>query len=75
MAPALNARMFGVAAAAPTLGAATTPTAAFNIVNTCGPRLGGVVSNAGLGCAATAGTGAAMAMATLSLRLHQHVSA
>lgn len=41
-APALNARMFNVAGAAPTLAGATT-TAAFNLGNTGGPWLGGTV--------------------------------
>lgn len=58
-APALNARMFNVAGAAPTLAAATT-TAAFNLGNTGGPWLGGTVIDAGLGFASTAWAGAAM---------------
>ncbi|MFC7013986.1 Cmx/CmrA family chloramphenicol efflux MFS transporter [Streptomyces viridiviolaceus] len=73
-APALNARMFNVAGAAPTLAGATT-TAAFNLGNTGGPWLGGTVIDAGLGFAATAWAGAAMTLAaialvTVSLRLH-----
>jgi hypothetical protein len=52
-APALNARMFDVAGAAPTLAGATT-TAAFNLGNTGGPWLGGTVIDAGLGYPATA---------------------
>ncbi|GGZ45027.1 chloramphenicol efflux pump [Streptomyces inusitatus] len=72
-APALNARMFNVAAAAPTLAGATT-TAAFNLGNTGGPWLGGTVIDAGLGFPATAWAGAAMtvtalALVALSLRL------
>ncbi|MEV0261551.1 Cmx/CmrA family chloramphenicol efflux MFS transporter [Streptomyces sp. NPDC050617] len=59
-APALNARMFNVAAAAPTLAGATT-TAAFNIGNTVGPWLGGLVIGAGWGYPAVAWTGAALA--------------
>ncbi|MEU1281713.1 Cmx/CmrA family chloramphenicol efflux MFS transporter [Streptomyces sp. NPDC005805] len=74
-APALNARMFNVAGAAPTLAGATT-TAAFNLGNTGGPWLGGTVIDAGLGFAATAWAGAAMTIAALalvaaSLRLHR----
>ncbi|MEV4949982.1 Cmx/CmrA family chloramphenicol efflux MFS transporter [Streptomyces sp. NPDC053755] len=72
-APALNARMFNVAGAAPTLAGATT-TAAFNLGNTGGPWLGGTVIDAGLGFASTAWAGAAMtvvalAAVALSLRL------
>ncbi|MEU0784466.1 Cmx/CmrA family chloramphenicol efflux MFS transporter [Streptomyces sp. NPDC006173] len=74
-APALNARMFDVAAAAPTLAAATT-TAAFNLGNTAGPWLGGAVIDAGLGYGATAWAGAALttaaiALAVVSLRLQR----
>ncbi|RSS45576.1 MFS transporter [Streptomyces sp. WAC08241] len=58
-APALNARMFNVAGAAPTLAGATT-TAAFNLGNTGGPWLGGTVIDAGFGFASTAWAGAAM---------------
>ncbi|WP_188271352.1 MULTISPECIES: Cmx/CmrA family chloramphenicol efflux MFS transporter [unclassified Streptomyces] len=72
-APALNARMFNVAGAAPTLAGATT-TAAFNLGNTSGPWLGGAVIDADLGYASTAWAGAAMtalglAAVVLSLRL------
>lgn len=72
-APALNARMFNVAGAAPTLAGATT-TAAFNLGNTGGPWLGGAVIDAGRGFAATAWAGAAMtvtaiALAAIALRL------
>lgn len=74
-APALNARMFDVAGAAPTLAAATT-TAAFNLGNTGGPWLGGAVIDADFGYASTAWAGAAMmaasmAMVGVSLRLHR----
>ncbi|TXL87382.1 Cmx/CmrA family chloramphenicol efflux MFS transporter [Streptomyces sp. IB2014 016-6] len=58
-APALNARMFNVAAAAPILAGATA-TSAFNLGNTGGPWLGGTVIDAGLGFASTAWAGAAM---------------
>ncbi|WP_175412403.1 Cmx/CmrA family chloramphenicol efflux MFS transporter [Streptomyces sp. TRM64462] len=74
-APALNARMFNVAGAAPTLAGATT-TAAFNLGNTGGPWLGGTVIDAGLGYPATAWAGAAMTLVALAavgvaLRLHR----
>ncbi|MER6257355.1 Cmx/CmrA family chloramphenicol efflux MFS transporter [Streptomyces sp. NPDC001584] len=65
-APALNARMFNVAGAAPTLAGATT-TAAFNLGNTGGPWLGGTVIDAGLGFAATAWAGAAMTVTAIVL--------
>lgn len=65
-APALNARMFNLAGAAPTLAGATT-TAAFNLGNTGGPWLGGTVIDADLGFAATAWAGAAMTVAALGL--------
>ncbi|MFI1938423.1 Cmx/CmrA family chloramphenicol efflux MFS transporter [Streptomyces purpureus] len=73
-APALNARMFNVAGAAPTLAGATT-TAAFNLGNTGGPWLGGTVIDGGLGFPATAWAGGAMTLVALaavavSLRLH-----
>ncbi|MFB6565451.1 MULTISPECIES: Cmx/CmrA family chloramphenicol efflux MFS transporter [unclassified Streptomyces] len=78
-APALNARMFNVAGAAPTLAGATT-TAAFNLGNTGGPWLGGTVIDAGLGFAATAWAGAAMtvtaiALTALALRLDRRRTA
>lgn len=74
-APALNARMFNVAGAAPTLAGATT-TAAFNLGNTGGPWLGGTVIDLKLGYEATAWAGAAMtataiAAVAVSLRLHR----
>lgn len=74
-APALNARMFNVATAAPTLAGATT-TAAFNLGNTGGPWIGGTVIDAGFGYASTAWAGAALAAAAigvtaLSLSLHR----
>ncbi|MBT2398501.1 Cmx/CmrA family chloramphenicol efflux MFS transporter [Streptomyces sp. ISL-100] len=74
-APALNARMFNVAGAAPTLAGATT-TAAFNLGNTGGPWLGGTVIDAGFGFASTAWAGAAMTLLALvavgvSLRLQR----
>ncbi|MFD2687088.1 Cmx/CmrA family chloramphenicol efflux MFS transporter [Streptomyces phyllanthi] len=77
-APALNARMFNVAGAAPTLAGATT-TAAFNLGNTGGPWLGGTVIDAGFGFASTAWAGAALTAAAIvvtavSLRLHRRTS-
>ncbi|WP_425471944.1 Cmx/CmrA family chloramphenicol efflux MFS transporter [Streptomyces piniterrae] len=74
-APALNARMFNVANAAPTLAGATT-TAAFNIGNTLGPWLGGLVIGAGWGYPAVAWTGAALAAVAVgttavAFRLHR----
>ncbi|QTZ93497.1 Cmx/CmrA family chloramphenicol efflux MFS transporter [Streptomyces auratus] len=74
-APALNARMFNVANAAPTLAGATT-TAAFNIGNTIGPWLGGLTIGAGWGYPSVAWTGAALAAAAVVLtafafRLHR----
>ncbi|MGW1412307.1 Cmx/CmrA family chloramphenicol efflux MFS transporter [Streptomyces sp. NPDC002403] len=74
-APALNARMFNVAGAAPTLAGATT-TAAFNLGNTGGPWLGGTVIDADFGFVATAWAGAAMTVLALvavvfSLRLQR----
>ncbi|MFE0605085.1 Cmx/CmrA family chloramphenicol efflux MFS transporter [Streptomyces sp. NPDC058892] len=65
-APALNARMFNVAGAAPPLAGATT-TAAFNLGNTGGPWLGGTVIDAGLGFSATAWAGAAMTVTAIAL--------
>ncbi|MER6306925.1 Cmx/CmrA family chloramphenicol efflux MFS transporter [Streptomyces sp. NPDC001657] len=74
-APALNARMFNVANAAPTLAGATT-TAAFNIGNTIGPWLGGLVIGAGWGYPSVAWTGAALAAVAVlttavAFRLHR----
>ncbi|WP_413761267.1 Cmx/CmrA family chloramphenicol efflux MFS transporter [Streptomyces sp. MMBL 11-3] len=78
-APALNARLFDVAAAAPTLAAATT-TAAFNLGNTGGPWIGGAAIDAGLGFASPAWAGAALtvaagALTALSLHLHRRGTA
>ncbi|MFB7633144.1 Cmx/CmrA family chloramphenicol efflux MFS transporter [Streptomyces sp. NPDC056149] len=74
-APALNARMFNVANAAPTLAGATT-TAAFNIGNTLGPWLGGLAISAGWGYPSVAWTGAALAAVAVlttavAYRLHR----
>lgn len=62
--PALNARMFNVAGAAPTLAGATT-TASFNIGNTMGPWFGGLVISAGWGYPAVAWLSAGLAVAAL----------
>lgn len=74
-APALNARMFNVAGAAPTLAGATT-TAAFNLGNTGGPWLGGTAIDAGWGYESTAWAGAAIMLVAIgvvlvSMRLHR----
>ncbi|QHC25970.1 Cmx/CmrA family chloramphenicol efflux MFS transporter [Streptomyces sp. GS7] len=74
-APALNARMFNVANAAPTLAGATT-TAAFNVGNTLGPWLGGLAISAGWGYPSVAWTGAALAAVAVAttavaFRLHR----
>ncbi|RSO11872.1 MFS transporter [Streptomyces sp. WAC 06725] len=78
-APALNARMFNVAHAAPTLAGATT-TSAFNMGNTVGPWLGGLVIGAGWGYPAVAWTSALLAAlgvvtTVVALRLHRARSA
>ncbi|MEU9719169.1 Cmx/CmrA family chloramphenicol efflux MFS transporter [Streptomyces sp. NPDC047976] len=65
-APALNARMFNVAGAAPTLAGATT-TAAFNLGNTGGPWLGGTVIDSGFGFSSPAWAGAAMTVTAIAL--------
>lgn len=62
--PALNARLFNLAEAAPTLAGATN-TAAFNLGNTVGPWLGGVVIDAGLGYARTALAGGVLCAAAV----------
>ncbi|PSM44460.1 MFS transporter [Streptomyces dioscori] len=77
-APALNARLFNVATAAPTLAAATT-TAAFNLGNTGGPWIGGAAIDAGLGFASPAWAGAALtvtagALTAISLRLYRRAT-
>ncbi|MGW1463261.1 Cmx/CmrA family chloramphenicol efflux MFS transporter [Streptomyces sp. NPDC002308] len=77
-APALNARMFNVAGAAPTLAGATT-TSAFNLGNTAGPWLGGAVIDADLGYSSPAWAGAGMlvvglAAVTLALRVQRGVT-
>lgn len=74
-APAINARMFNVAGAAPTLAGATT-TASFNIGNTMGPWFGGLAISAGWGYSSVAWLGAVLAVLALACtaaasRLHQ----
>lgn len=78
-APALNARMFNVAGAAPTLAGATT-TAAFNLGNTGGPWLGGTAIDAGWGYESTAWAGAAIMLVAIgvvlvSMRLNRRTGA
>lgn len=63
-APALNARMFEVAGAAPTLAGATT-TSAFNIGNTLGPWIGGLVITAGWGYTGVSWVSALLAAAAV----------
>ncbi len=62
--PGLNARIFNVAGAAPTLAGATA-TASFNAGNTLGPWAGGLVINVGLGYVWTAWLGALLLLAAL----------
>ncbi|MFG2194614.1 Cmx/CmrA family chloramphenicol efflux MFS transporter [Streptomyces sp. NPDC048639] len=79
MAPALNARLFNVAAAAPTLAGATA-TASFNLGNTSGPWIGGRAIDLGFGFSSTGLVGAvmvALSMGTVvwSIRLHRRHAA
>ncbi|MBF6072624.1 MFS transporter [Nocardia farcinica] len=62
--PALNTRVFGVAASAPTLAAATN-FSAFNVGITVGPWIGGLALGAGLGYPAVAWLGAALGVAMI----------
>ncbi|WP_016906502.1 Cmx/CmrA family chloramphenicol efflux MFS transporter [Streptomyces xiaopingdaonensis] len=64
--PAFNARIFDVASSAPTLAGATA-TSSFNLGNTAGPWLGGLVIGAGLGYRAVALTGAVLAAGAVLL--------
>lgn len=66
IAPALNARIFVVAGDAPTL-ASSVNTSAFNVGNTVGPWLGGLVISAGWGFVAPAWLGAALAVTALAI--------
>lgn len=64
----LNARVFALAGAAPTLVSATNASA-FNVGNTLGPWLGGVTISVGLGYLAPAALGVVLATGALSLGL------
>ncbi|MFD1828681.1 Cmx/CmrA family chloramphenicol efflux MFS transporter [Streptomyces desertarenae] len=63
-APAINARMFDVAGSAPTLAGATT-TSAFNLGNTIGPWVGGLVITAGWGYTGVSWVSALLAAAAV----------
>ncbi|MFF2378251.1 Cmx/CmrA family chloramphenicol efflux MFS transporter [Streptomyces xiamenensis] len=69
-APALNARIFNVTEGAPTLAGATA-TSSFNLGNTLGPWVGGLVINAGFGYTWTAWVGALIALGGLGLAFAQ----
>ncbi|WP_405717486.1 Cmx/CmrA family chloramphenicol efflux MFS transporter [Streptomyces sp. NBC_00046] len=62
--PALNARVFALADAAPTLAGATN-VSAFNLGNTIGPWLGGLTIDAGLGYPSVCWLGAGLSVAAL----------
>lgn len=64
----LNARVFGLAGAAPTLASATN-TSAFNVGNSLGPALGGLAITAGFGYTAPAWLGVALMSGALGLGL------
>lgn len=64
----INARVFALAGPAPTLASAVNASA-FNVGNTFGPWLGGLVITAGLGYAAPAWVGAVLMTAALGLGL------
>jgi DHA1 family chloramphenicol resistance protein-like MFS transporter len=64
----LNARVFALAGAAPTLASAAN-TSAFNVGNSVGPALGGLVIAAGLGYAAPAWVGVGLALGAVALGL------
>ncbi|WP_020673561.1 Cmx/CmrA family chloramphenicol efflux MFS transporter [Amycolatopsis nigrescens] len=63
--PALNIRVFTLAGNAPTLGGASN-TAAFNVGNTTGPWLGGLVIGAGLGYPSVAVVSAVLGVVALA---------
>jgi len=65
VAPPLNARVYELAGAAPTLASATT-TSAFNVGNTVGPALGGLAISAGWGFASPAWLGVGLALAAVA---------
>jgi len=64
----LNARVFALAGAAPTLASATN-TSAFNIGNALGPALGGLAIAAGSGFTAPAWIGVGLALGAVALGL------
>jgi DHA1 family chloramphenicol resistance protein-like MFS transporter len=64
----LNARVFALAGAAPTLASATN-TAAFNVGNTLGPALGGLAIAGGFGLTAPAWLGVLLAAGAIVLGL------
>jgi DHA1 family chloramphenicol resistance protein-like MFS transporter len=64
----LNARVFGLAGAAPTL-ASSTNTSAFNVGNSLGPALGGAAISGGLGYTAPSWLGAVLAVGAIALGL------
>ncbi len=64
----LNSRVFALAGAAPTLASAAN-TSAFNVGNSVGPALGGLVIAAGLGYTAPAWVGAGLALGAVGLGL------
>lgn len=73
-APALNARIFDLAGAAPTLAGATA-TSSFNLGNTIGPWVGGLVIDVGWGYQSTAWAGAVLCSAAVGLTAVQSRSA
>jgi MFS transporter, DHA1 family, chloramphenicol resistance protein len=66
LAAPLNARVFALAGPAPTLASAVNASA-FNVGNTVGPWLGGIVIGVGLGYAAPSWVGAALLSGALAL--------
>lgn len=64
----LNARVFALAGTAPTLASAAN-TSAFNVGNSVGPALGGLVIAAGLGYTAPAWVGVGLAFGAVALGL------
>ncbi|GAA1305781.1 Cmx/CmrA family chloramphenicol efflux MFS transporter [Pseudonocardia xinjiangensis] len=64
----LNARVFALAGAAPTLASATN-TSAFNVGNSLGPALGGLAIGAGWGLTAPAYLGVLLAAAAIAVAL------
>ncbi|OLT19333.1 hypothetical protein BJF78_11410 [Pseudonocardia sp. CNS-139] len=62
----LNARVFALAGAAPTLASATN-TSAFNVGNSLGPALGGLAIAGGLGLTAPAWLGVALSAGAVAV--------